>query len=178
MKHWTKWLVPIACTCMFFYSIWALREVDRTITDYEARIASCTEAEAETETGTEAAALSEEEPEEITPEAETKAAPEAVLETEPQHLGTFKLTAYCSCPKCCGEWADGVTYTGTEATEGRTIAVDPDVIPLGSSVYIDGREYVAEDIGGAIQGNRIDVFFDSHSAALEFGVQYTEISIN
>jgi 3D (Asp-Asp-Asp) domain-containing protein len=94
-----------------------------------------------------------------------------------EDLGEFKLTAYCTCPKCCGRWADGITYTGTEATPGRTIAVDPEVIPLGSSVYINGHTYVAEDIGGAIKGNRIDVLFASHQEALEFGVQYSNVSI-
>lgn len=85
-------------------------------------------------------------------------------------LGTFKLTAYCPCSKCCGEWADGITYTGTVATEGRTIAVDPDVIPLGSRVEINGHEYIAEDIGGAVKENKIDIFFNSHEDALNFGV--------
>ncbi len=97
-------------------------------------------------------------------------------EPEPESLGTFCLTAYCACPACCGEWADGYTYTGTVATAGRTIAVDPDVIPLGSSVLINSQEYIAEDIGGAIQGDRIDIFFDSHADALEFGIQYAEVS--
>ena len=101
------------------------------------------------------------------------------IETEgPESLGMFKLTAYCACPKCCGEWADGITYTGTKATEGRTVAVDPDVIPLGSSVYINGHEYVAEDIGGAIKGGRVDIFFNSHADALDFGVQYAEVKID
>lgn len=103
--------------------------------------------------------------------------PEVTETTTPKTLGTFQLTAYCACPACCGEWADGRTFTGTEATEGRTVAVDPDVIPLGSSVYIDGQEYIAEDIGGAIQGNRVDVFFNNHADALEFGVQYAEVSV-
>lgn len=90
-------------------------------------------------------------------------------------LGEFTITHYCPCELCCGEWADGITYTGTEATEGRTIAVDPDVIPLGSTVIIDGHEYIAEDIGGAIQGNRIDIFMESHEAALIEGVTIAEV---
>lgn len=90
-------------------------------------------------------------------------------------LGEFKLTAYCPCMKCCGK-TDGITATGTTATEGRTIAVDPRVIPYGSTVTIyfaDGMShtYTAEDCGGAIKENRIDVFFDDHQAAREFGVQ-------
>ena len=115
------------------------------------------------------------EPEDTT-EAESEPV-EAVAETEPQDLGTFKLTAYCACPKCCGDWSDGITYMGTVATAGRTVAVDPRVIPLGSTVNINGQAYIAEDIGGAIKGNRIDVFFSSHTDALEFGVQYSTVSI-
>lgn len=103
--------------------------------------------------------------------------PSADAEPKVEHLGKFRLTAYCTCEKCCGEWADGITYTGTEATPGRTIAVDPRVIPLGSTVLVNGVEYTAEDIGGAIKGKRIDVLFPSHREALEFGVQYAEISI-
>ena len=99
-------------------------------------------------------------------------------------LGEFNLTAYCPCMKCCGK-TDGITATGTTATEGRTIAVDPRVIPYGSTVTIyfaDGTShtYTAEDCGGAIKENRIDVFFDDHQAAREFGVQtahvYMEVS--
>lgn len=92
-------------------------------------------------------------------------------------LGEFKLTAYCTCSQCCGQWADGFTASGTEATPGRTIAVDPDVIPLGSVVDINGFEYIAEDVGGAIQGHRIDILFPSHEEALDFGVQYANVSI-
>lgn len=88
---------------------------------------------------------------------------------EPKRLHIV-ATAYCPCELCCGK-TDGITYTGTVATEGRTIAVDPGVIPLGSEVIIDGVTYVSEDIGGAIKGNRIDIFFDDHQTALEFGIQ-------
>lgn len=90
-------------------------------------------------------------------------------------LGEFKLTAYCPCAKCCGK-DDGITATGTTATEGRTIAVDPRVIPYGSTVTIyfsDGTShtYTAEDCGGGIKGNRLDIYFDDHQTALQFGVQ-------
>lgn len=74
------------------------------------------------------------------------------------NLGQFELTAYCPCEKCCGK-SDGITATGTKATAGRTIAVDPSVIPYGKEVIIDGHTYVAEDCGGAVKGDKIDVFF-------------------
>lgn len=86
------------------------------------------------------------------------------------------LTAYCSCAKCCGK-SDGITATGTLAKQGRTIAVDPRYIPYGTEVIIDGVTYIAEDCGGAIKGNRIDLFFDSHSEALKFGKQTKKVRI-
>lgn len=91
-------------------------------------------------------------------------------------LGEFKLTAYCPCAKCCGKWANGITATGTTATEGRTIAVDPALIPYGATVTVyfpDGasHSYTAEDCGGGIKGNRLDIYFDDHQVALQFGVQ-------
>ena len=91
-------------------------------------------------------------------------------------LGMFKLTAYCACEKCCGK-SDGITATGTKATANRTIAVDKTVIPYGTTVIINGNEYVAEDTGGAIKGNIIDIFFDDHEEALNFGVQYADVYV-
>ncbi len=116
----------------------------------------------------------------LTASAVEYVAPEVVPAME--YLGEFKITHYCPCSKCCGEWADGITATGTVATEGRTIAVDPSVIPYGSRVlvvYEDGTEvaYTAEDCGGAIKGNRIDVFMNSHQAALREGVKTAEVYI-
>lgn len=90
-------------------------------------------------------------------------------------LGTFKLTAYCNCSTCCGQWAGGATASGAMPKAGRTIAVDTSVIPFGTKVVINGNVYVAEDTGGAIKGNKIDVFFSSHQEALNFGVQYAEV---
>lgn len=105
--------------------------------------------------------------------------PEVV--NEPVSLGEYKLTAYCSCSKCCGKWADnrpdGIVYgsIGKELIAGYSIAVDPDVIPYGTVVIINGQEYEAMDCGGAIKDNRIDVYFSDHDEALEFGVQYAEV---
>ena len=99
----------------------------------------------------------------------------------PVSLGEFKLTAYCSCEKCCGIWAynrpNGVVYgaIGEELKEGYSIAVDPDVIPYGTEVIINGHIYKAQDCGGGIKGNEIDIYFENHDEALNFGVQYAEI---
>lgn len=96
-------------------------------------------------------------------------------------MGMFKLTAYCGCKKCCGKWADnrpnGVVYgaSGEILQEGYSIAVDTDVIPYGTEVIINGNTYRADDCGGAIKGNRIDVYFSEHEDAVNFGVQKAEV---
>lgn len=99
-----------------------------------------------------------------------------VIDNKPKYknLGKFKLTGYCPCKECCGK-NDGITSTGVKAKQGRTIAVDTNIIPYGSKVKINGKEYTAEDCGGAIKNNRIDVFFNTHKEALEFGVNYTNV---
>lgn len=91
-----------------------------------------------------------------------------------QNLGTFKLTAYCPCVKCCGK-TNGITSTGVKAKSNRTVAVDPKKIPYGTVLKINGKTYVAEDCGGAIKDNRIDIFFDTHEEALKFGVKYADV---
>lgn len=109
---------------------------------------------------------------------------EQIEESNHISLGEFKLTAYCSCEKCCGIWAynrpNGIVYgaIGEELQEGYSIAVDPNVIPYGTEVVINDRIYKAQDCGGAIKGNRIDLYFDSHEDALEFGVKHEEVFLN
>lgn len=82
----------------------------------------------------------------------------------------FKLTFYCPCEKCCGPGGGKKTASGTTPTAGRTIAVCKDQIPFGTKVIIEGHEFIAEDTGGAIKWNRIDVFVNSHQEALNLGV--------
>ena len=69
-----------------------------------------------------------------------------------------------------------LTRTETVPTEGRTIAVDPNIIPLGTKVHIEGYgDYIAEDTGGLVKGKRIDIFFNSKRDCIEFGVKHLEI---
>lgn len=103
---------------------------------------------------------------EVTTEPTTKA-------TTEQSTIVFRVSAYCACAKCCGK-SDGITASGTKATQGRTIAVDPHYYPYGTKIILNGKTYVAEDCGGAIKGNRIDLYFDSHQDALQWGVRYVE----
>lgn len=84
------------------------------------------------------------------------------------------LTAYCPCYECSDGWGNG-TATGVTAQPNHTIAVDPDVIPLGAWVEIDGHVFHAEDVGGGVNGNHIDVYFDSHDEAVEFGKQVANV---
>ncbi|MCC6764188.1 MAG: 3D domain-containing protein [Deltaproteobacteria bacterium] len=90
-------------------------------------------------------------------------------------LGRFKLTAY-SGPQL-GQ-ALPITATGTTARAGRTVAVDPAVIPLGSRIYIEGvGERVAEDVGGGVKGNHIDVYLGTVPQAFDFGVRRGRVSL-
>lgn len=89
---------------------------------------------------------------------------------------TFKVTAYCPCHECSGEYGRQ-TATGHMARAMRTIAVDPAVVPYGTHVKINGIEYVAEDCGGAVKGNTIDIFFDTHEETEQFGVKYLEVEV-
>lgn len=93
-----------------------------------------------------------------------------------RYIGDFKITHYCICSKCCGKSSShpsyGITATGTKATPGKTIAVDSKKIPYGSKVVINGHTYTAEDCGGAIKDNKIDILVSSHSEALSKGVIY------
>lgn len=103
-------------------------------------------------------------------------------------LGEFRITAYCPCEICCGNWAknrpvdeDGsvqvFTASGDLAVEGVTIAADTSILPFGTEVIIDDVRYIVQDRGRVIKDNRIDVYFENHQDALEFGVQYKEIFI-
>lgn len=89
------------------------------------------------------------------------------------YLGSFKLTAYCSCSKCCGQWSGGATASGTAPTPGRTVAMGG--IPFGTKLMINGQVYTVEDRGTAY--GHVDIFMGSHQQALNFGMQYADVYI-
>lgn len=112
---------------------------------------------------------------------------EPVVSAYLEPLGEFTITAYCPCAEvCCGKWGvdrpldengEPIVYTasGAVAEAGVTVAVDPDVIPLGTQICIEGLGvYTAQDTG-AFCGSVIDIYFEDHAAADEFGRQTANV---
>ena len=87
----------------------------------------------------------------------------------------YKVTAYCSCAKCCGK-STGITALGTRATSGRTVAASSK-FAFGTKLNVNGHVYTVEDRGGAITGNKIDIYVNSHAEALAWGVKYLPVSV-
>ena len=92
-----------------------------------------------------------------------------------EYIGECTVTYYCCEPYAhvCGD-GDGLTATGIPVTPG-VVAVDPEVIPLGSTVIIDGQAYLAADTGEAVRGNHVDIAVDTHQEALELGTRTAEV---
>lgn len=93
----------------------------------------------------------------------------------------FIVTAYCPC-KQCSEGYGNMTATGVKAKPGITIAVDPKVIPYGSTVLIYYDEelfgiYIAEDCGGAIKGKMIDIYCENHEETIKWGKRKCQIKV-
>lgn len=103
--------------------------------------------------------------------------PERDLKTDPYYITmTANVSAYCACVECCESFSSGFTASGTKATANRTIAMSKDYA-FGTVVEIDGNTYIVEDRGGAIKGDKIDIYFEDHAKADEFGRQTKEVKI-
>ena len=92
-----------------------------------------------------------------------------------EYIGECTVTYYCceAYEHVCGD-GDGLTATGLPVTPG-VVAVDPEVIPLGSTVIIDGQAYLAADTGGAVGGNHVDICVATHQEAEDLGVTTAEV---
>jgi len=88
--------------------------------------------------------------------------------------GVYKTTGYCPCRRCCGENADGITASGTHATQGRTVAAGRE-FPFGTQIMLNGHIYAVEDRG--VKNGHIDVFYADHETAWNHGVQYVEVFV-
>jgi 3D (Asp-Asp-Asp) domain-containing protein len=103
-------------------------------------------------------------------------------EAKTNGLQTFEITAYTNSPedtgKSRGDADYGITATGKRATAGRTVAADWNVLPPGTVVEIEGiGRRIVEDKGGAIKGNRLDLFLPSRSAVDKFGRRKLKVEI-
>lgn len=93
------------------------------------------------------------------------------IKKQKKYLGTYTITAYCSCSNCCGK-SDGITASGKRVKEGRTIACGS--LPIGTKVYIDSvGTRTVEDRG--VTGNWIDLYIDSHKRCLQFGLKKKKV---
>jgi len=94
----------------------------------------------------------------------------------------MRVTAYCPCSKCCGSYSDGITASGHKISQGDRFVAADKIYPFGTEMIIPGYKNgeVVEvlDRGGVIRGNRLDVFFNSHQEALEWGVRYLDVKIS
>lgn len=109
------------------------------------------------------------------PASETEKQPEAPEKTATAgaSYGTFKISGYCNCSRCSG--GNNYTYSGTVPKANHTLSADLDKFPLGTKLYIDGVVYIVEDMGGGVLGDRLDIFFDTHEEALDYGVKEVEV---
>ncbi len=108
-------------------------------------------------------------------EEEEQARLEEERKTKGIYLGRFRISHYCPCVACNGS-SSTLTATGSGLSPWYTAAVDPSVIPLGRNFRIEGYGvFKAQDTGGAIRGNRIDVCVSSHSEAMRLGVVYRDV---
>lgn len=95
----------------------------------------------------------------------------------------MEVTAYCPCTKCCGPSAQGVTASGLPVSHngGRFVAADTSVLPFGTKLVIPGYHAVGPveviDRGGAIKGKRLDVYYPTHAAALQWGRQWVDVTV-
>ena len=117
--------------------------------------------------------------EQVKMDQEPKTEVNAVNENSEREGDTLVVKATAYTANC--EGGSGVTYTGIDLKanpDSKVIAVDPSVIPLGTEVYVEGYGYaIAADIGGAIKGNKIDVFIPSESAAEDWGIKTVKVKI-
>lgn len=102
-----------------------------------------------------------------TPEPDIVVVEEKKLDRVLVSLGEYRISAYCPCEKCCG-WNTGITASGTQATAGRTAAMNG--VPFGTKIVIDGHEYTVEDRGAGLGSKIIDIYFDTHEEALNSGL--------
>lgn len=93
----------------------------------------------------------------------------------------MRVTGYCACSKCCGKFSDGITADGHRIRHGDVFVAADKKYKFGTELLIDGynnnRPVQVKDRGRVIKGNRLDVFFNSHSRAKKWGVKYIDVKV-
>ena len=94
----------------------------------------------------------------------------------------MEVTAYCPCQKCCGENAQGITASGHDVSynNSRFVAADTDQLPFGTKLIIPGYNAAPVEVidrGGAIKGNKLDLFYPTHEEALQWGRQWVDVVV-
>ncbi len=93
----------------------------------------------------------------------------------------MRVTAYCPCEKCCGSYADGITASGHKIQDGDTFVAADSRYKFGTEMFIpeynNSNKVKVLDRGGTIKNNRLDVFFNTHQQALEWGVRYLDVEV-
>jgi 3D (Asp-Asp-Asp) domain-containing protein len=93
----------------------------------------------------------------------------------------MRVTAYCPCEKCCGKYSNDQTACGHKIRPGDAFVAADKEYSFGTEIIIPGYENAAPvkvlDRGGAIRGNRLDVFFNSHEEALKWGVRHLDVKV-
>lgn len=94
----------------------------------------------------------------------------------------MRVTAYCPCEECCGRYSDGVTACGHKIRPGDVFVAADKEYPFYTQMiiprYNNSEAVKVLDRGGAIRGNRLDVFFHSHEEALRWGVKYLDVKVH
>lgn len=102
-------------------------------------------------------------------------------DNRPWHIVKMRVTAYCPCEKCCGKFSDGITACGHKIVQGDTFVAADKRYGFGTEMIIEGynngQVVEVKDRGGAIKGNKLDVFFNTHQEALEWGVRYIDVKV-
>ncbi len=93
----------------------------------------------------------------------------------------MRVTGYCACAKCCGQFADGITACNHRIKAGDTFVAADKFYPFGTEMIIPGynseRPVSVLDRGKAIKGSRLDLFFHSHEEARQWGVQHLDVLV-
>ena len=100
---------------------------------------------------------------------------EALKQNQVAYIGKYKITYYCACKQCCGK-TNGITASGAKVQEGVTVAADTSKLPFGTNIYISGIGWrTVQDRGGAIKGNRLDIYISSHNDPMPYNVQNLDV---